>query len=129
MKRLIAAVVAGFCLWSTASAQAEDTLGAERIATKFVRGVANFTTGWLEIPKQISIVSREEGWVKGAMRGSIEGLGMFLARTLAGAYEILTFPVPLPPGYQPMLQPEYVWEPEPAEVEASWMSPASAAFP
>ncbi|OLD74828.1 MAG: hypothetical protein AUG95_01395 [Nitrospirae bacterium 13_1_20CM_4_62_6] len=50
--------------------------------------------------------------VTGALRGPIDGLGMFVARTVAGAYEVLTFPIPLPPRYQPMLFPEYIWQPE-----------------
>lgn len=85
----------------------------EKIATKLVRGLVNFTTGWVEVPKQIYLVGRHEGWATGALRGPIDGFGMFIARTLAGAYEVLTFPLPIPPNYQPMLQPDYVWQQKP----------------
>lgn len=85
-----------------------------RIGTKLVRGLANLVTGVGEIPKQVYLVGKREGWVQGTFRGPFEGLGMFIARTLAGAYEVVTFPLPVPPGYQPMLLPEYVWQPEPA---------------
>lgn len=94
-------------------AAAEEPGVAQQIGTKFVRGVANLTTGWVELPKQIYVVGTNEGWVAGALRGPFDGLGMFAARTIAGAYEILTFPIPVPPNYQPMLSPEYVWETEP----------------
>lgn len=87
---------------------------AAQIGGKFVRGVANFGFGWVEFPKQIHRVGRERGWLAGAFRGSVEGLGMFLARTIAGMYEIFSFPVPLPPHYQPLVRPEFVWQPEPA---------------
>ena len=94
-------------------AAAEEPGIPQQIGTKFVRGVANLATGWVEIPKQIYVVGTSEGWVAGALRGPFDGLGMFAARTIAGAYEILTFPIPVPPNYQPMLSPEYVWEAEP----------------
>lgn len=96
-----------------AVAQAHERSYPEQIGTKFLRGVTNLVTGVAELPKQVYLVGRAEGWVKGAFRGPIEGLGMVIARTIAGAYEVLTFPLPVPPGYQPLLLPEYVWEPEP----------------
>lgn len=101
------------------SQKAEEPSVVLQAATKLTRGIANFTTGWVELPKQIYLVGKNEGWVTGAIRGPIDGFGMFLARTIAGAYEVLTFPVPLPPQYQPMLKPDYVWQPEPAEAVSS----------
>ena len=103
-----------FCVLMATSvpAVAEEPGLAQQIGTKFVRGVANLTTGWVEIPKQIYVVGTNEGWVAGALRGPFDGLGMFAARTIAGAYEILTFPIPVPPHYQPLLQPDFVWEAE-----------------
>jgi putative exosortase-associated protein (TIGR04073 family) len=92
--------------------RAEDPSLPEQIGTKFVRGVANLAAGWVEIPKQIYEVGSNEGWVVGALRGPFDGLGMFAARTIAGAYEILTFPIPVPPRYQPLVEPEFVWEAE-----------------
>jgi putative exosortase-associated protein (TIGR04073 family) len=94
-------------------AVAEQPSVAGRIGTKLVRGLANLTTGVGEIPKQIYLVGKREGWVQGAVRGPLEGLGMFIARTVVGAYDVATFPIPLPSGYQPVLLPDYVWQPEP----------------
>lgn len=102
----------GLILWSASPALAEEPSVPQGIATKLTRGAANFATGWIEVPKQIYLVGQREGWVTGALRGPIDGLGMFVARTVAGAYEVLTFPFPIPPRYQPMLLPEYVWHPE-----------------
>jgi putative exosortase-associated protein (TIGR04073 family) len=84
----------------------------EQVGTKFLRGVGNLAMGWMEIPKQIYLVGTNEGWVAGALRGPFDGLGMFVVRTVAGAYEILTFPIPIPPHYQPLVQPEFVLEVE-----------------
>jgi len=105
-------------------AHAEEPGLFKQIGTKFVRGVANITTGWAEIPKQVYLVGKNEGWVAGVFRGPFDGIGMFFARTVAGAYEILTFPVPVPSRYQPMVQPEYVWEPEPSAPSAASSSGA-----
>jgi len=101
-------------LLSGTVAQASDSSVLNQIGKKFTRGAVNFTTGWAEVPKQTYLVARRQGLPGGLVQGAIEGLGMFVARTLAGAYEILTFPLPLPAHYQPMLKPDYVWQSEPA---------------
>lgn len=108
------AVVLALSWGSVAAARADEPSYPERIGAKLMRGVANLVTGVGEFPKQIYLVWRAEGWVQGTFRGPIEGLGMFIARTVAGAYDVLTFPLPVPAGYQPLLLPEYVWQPEPA---------------
>jgi putative exosortase-associated protein (TIGR04073 family) len=86
----------------------------ELMETKLLRGLANIVTGWAEFPKQLHEVWIHEGWIVGLTRGPIDGLGMAFARTMAGAYETLTFPLPVPPGYQTLLEPAYVWQSEPA---------------
>lgn len=125
-RNILLPVCAVLCLSlaSAAVAQAEDAHTEDahakemsvpaRIGTKLMRGAANLVTGVGEIPKQIYLIGHKEGWVQGAFRGPLEGIGMCIARTVAGAYEVLTFPIPLPPSYQPMLLPEYIWQPEPA---------------
>lgn len=95
-----------------AYADAEKSGVAERAGAKLVRGVVNVATGWAEIVKQPYRIGTQDGWLAGMLRGPIEGLGMVLARTVGGAYEILTFPFPIPPGYQPMVEPNYVWQRE-----------------
>jgi putative exosortase-associated protein (TIGR04073 family) len=119
-------LAAGLCLLPGGdTAAAEDQSIPSQIGAKFVRGSANIATGWVEIPKQIYLVGKKEGWVQGTFRGPLEGFGMFIARTVAGAYEVLTFPIPLPPRYQPMLLPDYVWQEEPAEQLAVPTDPAA----
>jgi putative exosortase-associated protein (TIGR04073 family) len=75
------------------------------------------------MPKQIYRKVHEDGAVRGILIGPIEGLGMALVRSTAGAYEIVTFPIPMPPGYEPMFRPEYIWQPDPAETDASMLVP------
>ncbi len=112
---------------SIPAVRAEEELLLLQSGTKLARGVTNLATGWLELPKQIYEVGEEEGWLVGVLRGPIDGAGMSFARTVAGLYEVLTFPLPTPLRYQPLLQPAYVWErdlvAEPAR-SASILTPA-----
>jgi putative exosortase-associated protein (TIGR04073 family) len=133
VKTLLAMMLVLAVVWTACPAAAEEPSAAAdtqeappvvvRIGAKFARGVANFVTGWVEFPKQIYLVGRNEGWLRGSTKGPVDGLGMFGARTIAGAYEVLTFPLPIPPAYQPMLKPEYVWQSDP------YGSPAAPAGP
>lgn len=109
-------------LVAPAGAAAESGGVGERAGKKLVRGVVNLGTGWLEILKQPYVIGQRHGWLAGMLRGPIEGLGMVVARTVGGAYEILTFPVPIPPGYRPMVEPGYVWQGE-AKVSRSRSDP------
>ena len=78
------------------------------VATKFFRGIVNAVTGWMEIPKQMIQTSNQEGAAKGLSWGFVKGIGWAVGRSVIGAYEIITFPFPVPEDYKPMLQPEYV---------------------
>lgn len=105
-----AAVVLAASLSGIIPAQADDTQPlSHQVSEKFIRGMVNLATGWIEVPRQIYEVGRSEGWVRGVLRGPFDGIGMFFARTVAGAVEMATFPVPLP-TYQPMVTPRYPWE-------------------
>lgn len=83
------------------------------MSNKFVRGVANVATGWVELPKQIVITFKEDGIAKGIFMGPLKGVGMTIVRTISGVGEIATFFHPFPGFYEPYFEPEYVWEPEP----------------
>jgi len=125
MENRTVVIIISFLLWSGAPAwagerspvrqAAEEPSTVSQIGTKLLRGATNFSTGWVEFPKQIYLVGTNEGWLTGAIRGPIDGLGWFVARTVGGAYEVLTFPFPIPFHYQPLFTPEYVWQPVPAE--------------
>lgn len=82
------------------------------MSNKLVRGLTNITTGWLEIPKQICLTTKEEGLAKGLSVGFVKGIGMTVVRTVSGAGETVTFPVAYPGFYDPFFEPGYVWERE-----------------
>ena len=84
----------------------------DAMAAKGVRGAANTVTGWLELPKQIYITTKQDGWARGAVIGPVKGIGMTVVRTLVGVGELATFFLAYPDFYSPWLQPAYVWQPE-----------------
>ena len=82
------------------------------MANKVARGVTNVATGWLEIPKQIYLTCKEDGYAKGLTIGPLKGLGMSLVRTAAGVGETFTFVLAYPGFYDPFFDPSYVWQKE-----------------
>lgn len=78
-------------------------------ARKLSRGVVNILTGWVELPKNIYETSVEENVFSGMTVGLARGIGMTIVRTGAGIYEVITFPFPIPEGYLPVLEPEFVF--------------------
>lgn len=82
---------------------------AEKMAFKLVRGVTNVATAIVEVPKQSYITVRDRGSV-GYVVGPLKGVGMAFYRLVVGVAETVFFPVPQPGYYDPMIQPEYVWQ-------------------
>jgi putative exosortase-associated protein (TIGR04073 family) len=81
----------------------------EKMSFKLVRGVTNVATAIVELPKQSIITVRERGPV-GYVVGPIKGIGMTFYRAFMGAVETVAFMVPQPGYYDPMIDPEYVWQ-------------------
>ena len=106
---LLTAVV--LVLWPAIPAHAEG-MEAGKAVTKLGRGAVNLFTGWVEIPKRIQETSVQSGAAAGWTWGLLRGLGHGFIRTAAGAYELVTFPFPAPPNYEPVIQPEYVFTDE-----------------
>ena len=99
-------VIAACSLAGSADAAQLESGGAMR---KLGRGAVNVLSGWVEIPKRITETSSEHGTAAGLTWGLLRGLGYGFIRTAAGFYEVVTFPFPAPPHYQPVIQPEYVF--------------------
>jgi putative exosortase-associated protein (TIGR04073 family) len=79
---------------------------------KLGRGIFNTLFGVFEIPKQ-SVKRAIEGQNSyDYVSGGLIGIGYFIIRELAGVYEIVTFPVPIPGNYQPVMDPLMGYEPE-----------------
>lgn len=82
---------------------------AEKMSFKLVRGVTNFATAIVELPKQTYLTGRTHGPI-GYVVGPIKGVGMVLYRGFIGMSETIFFMVPQPGYYDPMIDPEFVWQ-------------------
>lgn len=83
---------------------------AQDAAKKLGRGLGNVLTGWIELPKNIYDTSVEDNVLSGLTIGLAKGVGMTIVRTGAGVYETVTFPFPIPEGYNPVIEPEFVFK-------------------
>lgn len=81
----------------------------DKMAFKFVRGVTNVATSVAEIPKQTYLNVRDRGKV-GYVVGPLAGIGMTVYRAVLGTVEAVCFMVPQPGYFDPMVDPEYVWQ-------------------
>ena len=85
-----------------------DTDYSNGIGRKLGRGVSNTAFGWLEFLKGIQDVGEQNGFFAGACWGPFYGLGKSFTRTVAGVYEVATFPIAVPRNFEPLVQPEFV---------------------
>ncbi len=108
---LLSAVLCAFVVMGPglAAADQQPEMIAEKMATKFVRGITNTVTSIVELPKQTILTGRDMGPV-GYVIGPIKGVGMVLYRAVVGVSETLFCMVPQPGYYDPMMDPEYVWQ-------------------
>lgn len=81
---------------------------AQTPVRKLGRGLANTITGILELPANIMDVAQDDGYLAAMSYGAVKGLFMSFFRIGTGLYETFTFPLPLPWGYEPILEPEFM---------------------
>ena len=82
---------------------------AQTAGRKCVRGLAAMTTAFLEVPGNMYEQAEARGPAEGIPFGFVKGLGMIVPRVLVGVYEFLSAPFEAPPGYRPILEPEFPW--------------------
>ena len=70
---------------------------------KFGRGLSNFLGGWLEIPLTIDQRYTENDKAASLFTGAVYGLVRGVVRTGVGAYEAVTFFLPYPENFAPIL--------------------------
>ena len=80
----------------------------EGAGKKLGRGLGNLAFGWLDIPKGIEDAGDEHNFISAITWGPLMGVSNAVGRTLAGAYEVATFPVPYPNNFKPLVEPEFV---------------------
>ena len=84
---------------------------AQNMLRKLGRGLANIITSPIEIPKSVQESFYEDGPVAAGTYGVLDGVYKFVARTLVGVYEVVSFPFPLPADYAPIVEPEFLFSP------------------
>ncbi|MDD2582980.1 MAG: exosortase system-associated protein, TIGR04073 family [Desulfuromonadaceae bacterium] len=92
-----------------AAADQKPEMIVEKMAIKFTRGITNVVTSIVELPKQTILTGRDMGAV-GYVVGPIKGVGMTLYRGVIGVTETIFCVVPQPGYYDPMIDPEFVWQ-------------------
>lgn len=123
MQRLWIMVVVGLCggiLAAGAGVRADETVaatpaGQDRVDEllgrynlypafeKLGRGVANVLGGWLEIPLNIQSRYSPSDTGSSLVTGVVHGVFRGLVRTGVGAYEVVTFFLPYPENFAPIL--------------------------
>jgi putative exosortase-associated protein (TIGR04073 family) len=86
-------------LFVTVLAGATVALAAEPKATPIERlhdGVRDLTTGWLRVFQVIGNETVERGPLSGLLIGGIEGSNQAVRQTTRGAYDAVTFLLPVP---------------------------------
>lgn len=108
MKKTTAVMIMFFMLASistTAFAQSSE----EGPMTKLGRGLLNVLDAVTEIPGTVMRESQSEGVATGMTKGAVLGVMNTIVRAVVGVYEVATFPVPAPEGYQPILdEPKFL---------------------
>ena len=99
MKKIVVLVVL-LVAFTSVSAFAQDS-GNPMI--KLGRGLLDVATAVFELPKAIGNVSSEEGVAAGATKGLFDGIAKLVLRGITGVYEVATFPIAVPAGYEPVL--------------------------
>jgi putative exosortase-associated protein (TIGR04073 family) len=87
------------------SSHAEQSYAAT-IGEKFGTGAVNVATGVAELPRTMYAMSLKEGVAEGLTLGFFKGIGNMLGRTLMGAVDLVSFPIPT----KPMVNPPLVWQ-------------------
>ena len=79
------------------------------VTRKLGRGIANVATAPLEILRHPVLVDERDGRVAGLTIGLIRGAIWTVWRAVGGAWEVVTFPLPIPGGFRPVVEPEFVF--------------------
>ena len=110
---ILAAFALLLAMPASAPAQADEehyrqNSDLSKMFEKLGRGASNVLLGWLELPKNIANEWRRTEPFTGTIVGVVKGTGWAVVRTLAGVYEVVTFPFPVPRNYEPIMYPEFV---------------------
>jgi putative exosortase-associated protein (TIGR04073 family) len=104
LRAIFSAIILVILLAGAIPASARDSS-----ARKVGRGAANLTLGVLALPGEIVQTTQSSGIFVGATWGVVKGVAMFVTTEVVGLWEVLTCPFETPPGFKPILEPEFPW--------------------
>jgi len=106
MKKLFKSllVVSVLFFLSSQSAMAQSYTYAS--GEKFVGGLTNVVTGFVELPKNLINATEERGLPYGMTVGLATGIMHTVGRTVVGALDLVTFMIPTGSSVSPV----YIWE-------------------
>lgn len=102
---LVSSIFFFFASQAAAQSAASDSY-FNNSGERFVSGVANAATGWVELPKNIIRTGQKDGPVYGVTVGLAMGVMHTVGRSIVGALDAATFWLPL----KPSVNPPYIWE-------------------
>lgn len=106
--KLFGVLLSAIFITAAAHADGTDQVPAGHNALrKLGRGFANVLFGIVEMPNQYTKAVSEHGGAAGITYGVPKGFARWFAREGIGVYEIITFPLPFPKGYKPIMKPEF----------------------
>jgi len=79
---------------------------------KLGRGATNTVLGWTEVFIEPGKRFDKNHNVAEGMTGVGVGIVKGLTRTMAGVYEVISFPFPVPEDYDSIIEPEFPWKPQ-----------------
>lgn len=94
---------------------------------KLGRGVVNVATGVLEIPREVTMQTHEgvaqgqypvAAFPEGLVKGILPGMAKALRRMGSGVWDIVSFPIEQPAGYDSLYEPATIFAP------GNWTAPA-----
>ncbi len=106
-KLLCVLLATTFAAATATFAEKEDQPAGHNALRKLGRGFANLLFGIVELPNQITKATSEHGGAGGVTYGIGKGFARWIGREVTGVYEVVTFPVPFPKGYKPIMMPEF----------------------
>lgn len=103
-------IFAGLVILSQSAFAATQMEAKGTMARKFQRGLINIGLSPIEISHELHKEKRTDAYLPSWIPGAFRGSAFMVGRALSGAYDLVTFPVPLPSGYEPLVYPELVTE-------------------
>ena len=93
-----------------ASLPAAELAGEGTPVRKLQRGFLNVALSPLDISHEMAKEKGVDSFIPSWFSGAGRGVCFMAGRALAGIYEMVTFPVPWPANFEPLVEPEFAWE-------------------